>query len=80
MRSLQNDRRVVTKSADTGSAVVVWDRTDYLKEEEMPLRYEKTYEEITEENQVDLVEKSSNLFSNLKRKNVITENETLHKK
>ena len=46
----------------------------------MLLRDEKTYEEITEKNQVELVEKSSNLFSNLRRKNVITENETLHKK
>ena len=31
MRSLQNERSVVIKPADKGSAVVVWDRTDYLR-------------------------------------------------
>ena len=77
MCSLQNDRSVVTKPADKGSAVVVWDRTDYLKEAEKQARDEKTYEEIkiTEKYQVELVEKSNNLFSNLRRKNVFTENE-----
>ena len=75
--SLQNGGSVVIKPADKGSAVVVWDRTDYLKEAERQLSDEKTYEEnrITEKDQVELVEKSNNLFSNLRRKNVITENE-----
>ena len=56
---------------------VVWDRNDYLKEEERQLSDEKTYEEIriTEKDQVELVEKSNDLFSNLRRKNVFTENE-----
>ena len=73
MHSLQNDRSVVIKPADKGSAVVVWHRTDFLKEAERQLSDEKTYEEIriTEEDQVELVEKSNNLFSNLKKKNVI---------
>ena len=31
MRSLQNDRSVVIKRAEKESAVVVWDRNDYLK-------------------------------------------------
>ena len=57
--------------------MVVWDRTDYFKEAERQLSDEKSYEEIvvTEKDQVELVEKSSNLFSNLRRKTVITENE-----
>ena len=49
MRSLQNDRSVVIKPADKGdkgTAVVVWDRNDYLKEAERQLSDEKTYEEI----------------------------------
>ena len=77
MRSLQNDRSVVIKSTGKGSAVVVWDRTDYLKVTERQLSDEKPYEEIriTEKDQVELVEKSNNLFSNLRRRNVITENE-----
>ena len=77
MRSLENDRSVVIKQAAKGPAVVVWDRTDYFKEAERQVSDEKSYEEIvvTEKDQVELVEKSSSLFSNLRRKNVITENE-----
>ena len=57
--------------------MVVWDRTDDLKEAERQLSNEKTYEEIriTEKDQVELMEKSNILFSNLRRKNVIAENE-----
>ena len=77
MRSLQNDRSVVIKPVDKGSTVVVWDRTDYFKEAERQVSDEKTYEKIriTEKDQVELVGKSKKLFSNLKRKNVTTENE-----
>ena len=46
MPSQQNDRSVIIKPADKGFAVVVWDRTDYLKEAERQLSDEKTYEEI----------------------------------
>ena len=74
MCSLQNDRSVVKTR---GPAVVVWGRNDYLKEAERQLSDEKTYDKIriTEKDQVELVEKSNNLLSNLKRKDVITENE-----
>ena len=34
---LQNDETIVMKSADKGSAVVVWDREDYIKEAEKKL-------------------------------------------
>ena len=56
--------------------MVVWGRTDYLKETLRELSDEKSYEEIriTEKDQVELAEKSNNLFSNLMWKNVITEN------
>ena len=59
MCSLQNDRSVVIKPADKRSAVVVWDRTDYLKEAERQVSDEKTYKEIriTEKYQVELVGK-----------------------
>ena len=46
MRSVQNDRSAVIKLADKGSAVVLWDRNDYLKEEERQLSDENTHEEI----------------------------------
>ena len=56
--------------------MVVREKTDYLTEAERQLSDEKTYEEIeiTEKDQVESVEKGNNLFSNLTRKNVITEN------
>ena len=44
MRSLHNDRSVVIKPAEKRSAVVVWDRTDYLKEAERQLSDGKAYE------------------------------------
>ena len=52
-------------------------RSVVLKPVERPLSDEKTYEEvrITEKDQIELVEDSNNLSSNLGRKNVITENE-----
>ena len=35
------------KSADKGSAVVVWDREDYIKEAEKQLGDEQVYEEVS---------------------------------
>ena len=32
--NLKNDKNIVIKSADKGSAVVVWDRGNYIKEAE----------------------------------------------
>ena len=71
MRSLQNDRSVVIKPAG-----VVWDRTDYFKEAERQLSDGKTYEGIRKAEKVELVEKSNNLFSYLRRKTDITEDES----
>ena len=34
---LKNDKSIVIKSADKGSAVVVWDRANYIKEAEKQL-------------------------------------------
>ena len=50
--------------------MVVSDRNDYLQEEKRQLNDKKTNKEvsITEKDQVELVEKSSDLFSNLRRK------------
>ena len=73
MRSLQNDRSVVIKPAG-----VAQDRTDYFKEAERQLSDGKPYEgiRIAEKDQVELVEKSNNLFSYLRRKIDITEDES----
>ena len=39
------------KSADKGSAVVVWDREDYIKEEEKQLGDEQVYGEVSNDAQ-----------------------------
>ena len=45
--SLKNYNTIVIKGADQGSAVVVWDREDYLKEAHKQLSDEEVYEEVT---------------------------------
>ena len=45
--SLKNDNTIVIKDADKSSAVVVWDREDYLKEAHKQLSDEEVYEEVT---------------------------------
>ena len=44
---LKNDNSVIIKEADKGSAVVVWDREDYLKEAKNQLNYKNVYKELT---------------------------------
>ena len=44
---LKNDKSIMIKSADKGSAVVVWDREDYIKEAEKQLGDEEVYEEVS---------------------------------
>ena len=43
---LKNDKNIIIKSADKGSAVVVWDREDYIKEAEKQLGDKDVYEEV----------------------------------
>ena len=41
---LKNDKSIFIKSADKGSAVVVWDRENYIKEAEKQLGDSDVYE------------------------------------
>ena len=45
---LKNDKNIVIKGADKGSAVVVWDREDYIKEAEKQLGDNDVYEDVPE--------------------------------
>ena len=63
IRSLADDRSIVIKKADKGSAVVVWDRVDYIKEAQKQLKDENVYKKVTE-----LVDKSNHFFKELKAK------------
>ena len=44
--NLKNDKNIVIKSADKGSAVVAWDRDDYIKEAEEQLGDKDICEEV----------------------------------
>ena len=46
LHNLKNDKNIVIKSADKGSAIVVWDRDDYIKEDEKQIVDKDTYEEV----------------------------------
>ena len=48
---LKNDKTIVIKGADKGSAVVVWDRDDYIQEAEKQLRDKEIYEEVSNDPQ-----------------------------
>ena len=44
--NLRDDPTIIIKGADKGSAVVVWDREDYLKEASKELEDKDVYEEV----------------------------------
>ena len=44
---MKNDNSVIIKEADKGSAVVVWDRDDYLREAKNQLNDKNVYKELT---------------------------------
>ena len=48
---LKNDKTIVIKGADKGSAVVVWDRDDYIQEAEKQLGDKEIYEEVSNDPQ-----------------------------
>ena len=47
LERLRNDTSIVIKEADKGSAVVVWDRDDYIKEANSQLTDAEVYEETS---------------------------------
>ena len=49
LHSLRDDTSIVIKEADKGSAVVVWDREDYLAEAEKQLDDKNVYKKVTKE-------------------------------
>ena len=46
LKDLSKDTSIIIKEADKGSAVVVWDREDYLREAEEQLSDTQVYEEV----------------------------------
>ena len=74
MSSLENDRNFITKSADKGSTIVVWDRLDYLAEAEKQLSDSSTYKDVklSEKDQVILVKRNNIMFERLKNDGSVT--------
>ena len=68
LRMLSRDGSLVIKGADKGSAVVVWDREDYLKEAANHLSQDNTYEVIEGNPLPDLIRQISNTLDGMKRK------------
>ena len=48
---LKNDKNIVIKGADKGSALVVWDREDYIKQAEKQLGDSDVYEKIPDDSE-----------------------------
>ena len=46
---MKNDKNIVIKGADKGSAVVVWDKEDYIKEAEKQFGDSDAYEEVPDD-------------------------------
>ena len=46
---LRNDASIIIKVGDKGSAVVIWDKEDYLNEAEEQLSYKKVYDKLTDD-------------------------------
>ena len=77
LHNLKNDKNIVIKSADKGSAVVVWDRDDYIKEAEEQLGDKDIYEVCNDPGPListihEAIEKICNLNLNLKSLNADT--------
>ena len=64
---LKNDKSIVIKSADKGSAVVVWDREDYIKEAEKQLGDEQVYEEVSK-NATPLLNTINKLIAKIRKR------------
>ena len=78
MRNLSEDRSIITKLANKGSCVVIWDREDYLAEGYRQHSDHSTYTDINKFNQKpksDLTERSNRIFKGLCNKKLITEKE-----
>ena len=69
IRSLADDRSIVIKKADKGSAVVVFERNDYIKEVEKQLGDQRGYQKVNSKEKLlcELVDKSNSSFKELKR-------------
>ena len=72
-----NITAIVIKAADKGSSVVLWHRSDYLKEASRQLQDKNIYEGVkfSENIHIDSVERSNKTFKSLCSHKLISEKE-----
>ena len=77
IRGLAENQNIITKLADKGSYVVVWDREHYIAEADRQLKDNETYESSSfkDADLVKLVEKSNSIFQSFRKRKLITEEE-----
>ena len=68
---MKNDKSIIIKSADKGSAVVVWDREDYLKEANSQLSDADVYEELKNDPMSDLAKMISKCLKKIERLDIL---------
>ena len=68
LQDLIYDKSIVIKPADKGSAVVIWDKQDYLKEYELQLGNKSVYEEMTRDPLQGITQKICNTLLDMLRK------------
>ena len=68
LQDLRNDSSIIIKEADKGSAVVVWDRLDYISEAERQLQDNEVYEECSGDIISPLVSKIKSCLARVKER------------
>ena len=74
MYNFKNDRTIVIKEADKGSAVVIWDKKDCLLEAEKQLSCKETYEEVSSDPSFLIRTIHDTLKKNRKRGDIFSNN------
>ena len=65
------DKDFVIKPADKGTAIVIWDKQDYLKECQLQLGNKSVYEEVKRDSLQDVTRKIRNTLLDMLRKKKI---------
>ena len=62
------DKSIVIKPVQRGSAIVIWDKEDYLKECQLPLGNKRVYEEVKRDRLQGVTQKNRNTLLDMLRK------------
>ena len=71
LQDLMYDKNIVIKPADKGSAIVIWDKQDYLKECELQLGNKSVYKEVKRDPLHSVTQKIRNTLLDMLRKKEI---------